>query len=291
MNIKNPMSSRAFTRTELCVVLAVIGLLASLVLPTLARTQTHDWRAVCLIRMSRLAGALAMYADANQDYLPPNPDDGNTTPGRSWCPGMAGVGGGEEFNSDLLLDPNRSLLTPYLGKDARVFKCPTDTRLGKNSAASTSGQIVASARTVSLNGAVGTNPYKVGGKAAVDGAWLDGLHGHTANKTWYCYARTSDFVRPGPSRTFTFIEEDVYSLNDGILGAMGPNAPASYKMIDWPLTYHDMAGAVTFADGHVEIHRWADNRTIAAPALTVVVQPYSADLSWLADHATARLQP
>jgi hypothetical protein len=287
---------QGFTRTELCVVLAVTGVLGCLVLPTLAREQTRDWRAHCLHRLSQLAQGLAMYAADNQDYLPPNPDDGNTTPGHNWCPGQAGVGGAQEFDGDILKDPKRSLLAPCLSNPTLTFKCPLDLRHGKypptGSDKAMVGRDVPAARTVSLNLAVGTNPNGSGAKKPVDGSWLDGVHGHSANKTFYCYGKTSDFVRPGPASTFTFIEEDPYSLNDGGLGCMGPEPQGQYRMIDWPSTLHGMAGAVAFADGHAELHRWVDNRTkVYKYNVSVALQSGNPDLAWLAWHATARIVP
>jgi prepilin-type processing-associated H-X9-DG protein len=59
-------------------------------------------------------------------------------------------------------------------------------------------------------------------------------------------------------------------------------------MIDWPATYHGVAGAVAFADGHVEMHLWRDPRTVLeVPHPGVVSQPGSADVRWIAEHATA----
>ena len=176
-------SRPAFTRVELCVVVAVISVLAALVLPALAREEMRDWRTVCLRRMSQLANAMTLYAVDNRDYLPPNPDDGSTTPGHGWCAGQAGVGGGQEFNPDLLRDPRRTLLAPYLGRGISAYKCPLDLRIGtyQGSDPALKGQKVRSARTVSLNNAVGTDPNSPGAKGTVSGLWLDGQHTYGAN--------------------------------------------------------------------------------------------------------------
>jgi prepilin-type processing-associated H-X9-DG protein len=121
----------------------------------------------------------------------------------------------------------------------------------------------------------------------VDGPWLDAIHAHTANHTWYCYGRMSDFVRPGPARTFTFIEEDALSLNDAVFCATGPKTPPFYFMIDWPATYHEVAGGVAFADGHVEMHRWLDKRTRVAKTISTITQSNNPDLVWLSERASA----
>ncbi len=297
-NFFNNKLQEAFTRTELCVVVGTVGVMALLVLPTLAREQNHDWRAVCLRNLSKLANAMAVYALDNRDYLPPNPDDGNTTPGKNWCPGDAGTGGMDEFNADILKDKSRSLLAPYLKYDVSVFKCPGDMRLGKYNGSANldpekAGTIVPAARTVSLSGAVGTNPNKGNGQAPVDGPWLDGMHGHTSGKTFYTYGSLSSFIKPGPAKTFTFIEEDARSLNDGGFACMGPTGGQTYSMIDWPATIHGMAGGVAFADGHVEMHRWLDSRT-RLPSdrdAWTSTQTGNPDLEWLANHASAKIAP
>ena len=283
----------AFTIIELSVILAVMGLMIIIVLPTLARDQAGSANLVCLRNLSRFASAMSMYASDFQDYLPPNPDDGSTIAGNNWCPGNAGRGGAQEYNSDILKDNKRALLANYLGEDVNVYRCVLDLRTGfyQGTNQALKGMRVPSARTVSLNGAVGTNPYKKG-KTAVDAPWLDGMHTHTVNKTWYCYAKTSDFVQPGPGETFTFIEEDTYSINDGHLGCMAPNPQSSYKMIDWPSTLHAMSGPIAFADGHVEMHRWTDSRTkVYKGNVAAAIQMGNSDLDWLAKHTTALIKP
>jgi prepilin-type processing-associated H-X9-DG protein len=272
------------------VVLAVLAVLASLFLPALARESARDSRAFCLHRLGQLARAMAMYAVEAEDWLPPNPDDGNTTPYHNWCGGQAGAGQSQEFNPDILRDPTRALLTPYLGGNISYYRCPADLRTGRYQGTDLQrrGQIIPSARTVSLNQAVGSNPSRAGGKAPVDGPWLDAIHAHTANHTWYCYGRMSDFVRPGPARTFTFIEEDARSLNDAAFGISGPRTPPFYFMLDWPATYHEVAGGVAFADGHAEIHRWVDNRTpVPKSGVSQATHPNNPDLVWLTERASA----
>jgi len=297
-NFFNFKAQEAFTRTELCVVVGTVGVMALLVLPTLAREQNHDWRAVCLNHLSRLANAMAVYALDNQDYLPPNPGDGNSTPGCNWCPGVAGVGGVDEFNADILKDKSRSLLAPYLNYDVSIFKCPGDTRTGKYNGSvdvvpEKAGTIVPAARTVSLSQAVGTLPSPMNGTWTVDGPWLDGRHGHTSGKTFYTYGSLSSFIKPGPAKTFTFIEEDPRSLNDGGFACMGPTDGQTYNMIDWPSTFHGMAGGVAFADSHVEMHRWVDPRTRLSfgQDASISTQSGNPDLEWLANHVSAKIAP
>lgn len=280
----------AFTRIELLTVLAVTALVATTVLPALARPRLAGQGMTCFENLQQLGRALTLYTADFAGYVPPNPGDGNVTPYRNWVIGTAGQGGAQEFNPDYLTDPKRSMLAPYLEGNAAVFRCPQDVRTGRyqGTNAELKGQIVPAARSYAMNLAIGTNPYLAGGKKPVDGAWLDGNHAHLANTVWFTFARTSDMLNPGPAKTFVFLDEDYRSLNDGTFSLVGPYPGKQvYKMIDWPATYHDLGANFAFADGHAEYHKWRDARTQLKGFPSMVVQPGNVDIAWMAEHATA----
>jgi len=282
-----------FALRDLVAVVATVGFLALVLMPALARDLNRDLRAVCLNHMAQLGRALTLYAADSRDWLPPNYDDANTVPYHDWVGGAGGGGDPQEFNPDILKDPTRAMLTPYLDGDISVYRCPADPRVGlyQGTNVALQGTVVPSARSVSLNGAVGTYPYG-GGKSPVDGSWLDGNHAHTANKTWHCYGKITDFSAPGPSQLVTFLEEDPYSINDGTFAAVGPSDSQLYKLIDWPSTQHDMAGALSFGDGHAEIHTWQDRRTqVVNGFVSQAIQPGNVDIRWLSTHISARISP
>jgi hypothetical protein len=143
-------------------------------------------------------------------------------------------------------------------------------------------------RTFAMSQAVGTNPYK-GGRTAVDGPWLDNNHGHSVGKTWRTYGKFSDFVAPGAARTWVFLDEDAYSLNDAgfAVGMVNP------EWIDWPGTYHNMACGFAFADSHSEIHAWKDGRTKIKgtdPSRLTVDNPRSPDWIWISERTSALIR-
>jgi prepilin-type processing-associated H-X9-DG protein len=64
------------------------------------------------------------------------------------------------------------------------------------------------------------------------------------------YRKQSDFVL-GPANTWVTIDENPASINDGWFVH-----ESKTSFVDYPASYHNGAGGLSFADGHSEVKKW-----------------------------------
>jgi prepilin-type processing-associated H-X9-DG protein len=73
---------------------------------------------------------------------------------------------------------------------------------------------------------------------------------------------------------------------------MGRRGSDAY-WIDLPAFYHNGAAGLSFADGHAEIKRWRDSRTMPPlhpnqPVQGGFASPNNRDVAWMQERATGR---
>ncbi len=277
-----------FTLIELLVVIAIIGILAALLLPVLNKGKLKAQGIQCMNNHKHLTLAWKMYSDENNDtllyasgvspYTSHDPD--------VWVSGWVNwQTPSKPSNWDVNEDLARSPLWPYCGKSAGIWRCPAD-----RSAVNVNGQRLPRVRSMSMN-------LWVGGFRGMD----YGLSGDrepfaVGGKDWRVYLKMADFVDPGASRTFLFLDmrEDSIDVGNFAPDMTGwPDHPEQAGFYDLPGSYHHRAGGLSFADGHSEIHRWVDERTMPPLVQNGDVpddfsSPGNKDILWLQEHSTRR---
>jgi prepilin-type N-terminal cleavage/methylation domain-containing protein/prepilin-type processing-associated H-X9-DG protein len=258
-----------FTLVELVVVVAMVGLLATMLAPTMASTKTNSASFQCQNNLRQLTFAWKMYADDNTGSLVYNRHGsvGYSAGNESWVGGFLDyTANPDNTNTALLIDHNKypygAFLGPYI-KTPLAFKCPAD-----RSTAPMAGGAQPRVRSISMNNFVGT--------------------GSRAWNTFSRYALCTRFEQiKSPGYMFVFLDEREDSINDGCFIT---DPDTRYIIIDYPASYHNNAGGFSFADGHSEIHRWKDSRTM--PALRPgqylplnVNLPGDVDVLWLAQRS------
>jgi prepilin-type processing-associated H-X9-DG protein len=283
--------------------MAMICLVLAALLPVRASSKTKARSIRCLDNMRQVSDAVAMFSHDNHDLLPPNPDDGTTILGYTWCAGQAGIGGDAEFDPDLMADPSRCLLAQYTGTNVTVYRCTADPRSGKYDGgalypqSALIGKTVSSARTISMNQAVGTiDPcYAVGGahcgipNLPTNGPWLTGNYraNYAAFGPFRTYGKTSQMVLPVPSQLMVMTEEAPYSINDCGLAAVA--LQDNPKWVDYPSPLHNNGCVISFGDSHVEFHKWqGQSLNVSTLALAGAPRPNDPDFLWVAQHISAR---
>ena len=282
--------SLAFTLIELLVVIAIIAILAAMLLPALSKAKLKTQGIQCMNNHRQLMIAWRMYAEDNRDVLLfATADPGSQFAPYSWVQGVMDFNPANRSNWDPNFDIKKSLMWPYCGNSVDIWRCPADQSTVIPSFGSSAGRPVPRVRTMAMS-------IWVGGWKRASGAVTDA---GCSGPEWRVYSKFSDMVDPGPVKTWVLMDEreDRVNYGNAFTDMTGyPHTPTAWRFhYDFPASYHGRAGGFSFADGHAEIKKWRDERTMPPiqkggswNATQYVPSAHNQDIFWMQERSTRR---
>jgi prepilin-type N-terminal cleavage/methylation domain-containing protein/prepilin-type processing-associated H-X9-DG protein len=266
-----PSRRAGFTLIELLVVIAIIAILASMLLPALAKSKTKAQGIGCLNNLRQMMLGWRLYADDFNELLLIARDNVVDKPRVVWVTGWLDYTSAPS-NWDPNVDIVKSPLMPYIGQSIVIWKCPADHVTVKNA----KGLRLPRVRSNSMS------------QVFDDGTWLPA-------PTWRVYRTMTGIVNP--VKTWVLVDEHPDSVNDPAFAVQmaKPDAKTA-QIIDVPASYHNGACGFSFADGHSEIHKWLGSNIKRPVKNSLMPLPVGAagdslkDLLWMSENTTVSVK-
>ncbi|MDE3066015.1 MAG: prepilin-type N-terminal cleavage/methylation domain-containing protein [Verrucomicrobiota bacterium] len=259
-----------FTLVELLVVIAIIAILAALLLPALNTAKQRALGVYCMNNLNQITLGVTIYTDDNNGFFPLNRImQFHSDPAKDWVAGSMGYDWPEQnTNSALLLDPQYSQVAPYV-QNPKLYRCPSD-----HSTQYQHQQGPPRVRSYTMSGAIGDTYFE-------SSFTLQHFRPPPPAKQWRVYTREDQMIGGlGPAQIWVLVDEHPDTISDGLFASAMTSGPRTWIWFDLPAKWHDNSCPFSFADGHVQMHRWLRPDLIPNVTYTYLADHQDEGSSW-----------